>query len=289
MREQHPLKLSASAVKTYEQCPYRYAKDYIDRLPQNEREPIFHLMFGNAVHRTIAKFILAGGWVKVPHQQLIQMLHVHWDADLLETKSRRLKEFQRAKAMIDTFYFKRYPRDVTTELGVERYVRWSQPRNGILATGKLDRVCLVGGETLEVIDYKTGKPPLDHGALTNDLQVFFYRTLAADVFRELSPRSFKVTFFYLSDGIPRSVELSRDASLEQWGRVQRSAERIDKARQDFQAGLPLGEAFPLSRGVHCLSCPMRGHCDALELPNQTIADSRSLHEHHATKPPQSTP
>ena len=40
MQVQIPLRLSASAVKAYEQCPYRYAKDYVDRLPQAEREPV---------------------------------------------------------------------------------------------------------------------------------------------------------------------------------------------------------------------------------------------------------
>jgi putative RecB family exonuclease len=262
-----PLKISASAIKAYEQCPYRYAKDYVDRLPQNEREPVFHLAFGNTVHRTIAKFILAGGWVKVPHLQLVQMLHEHWDDSLLETKSRRLKEFQRAKAMIDGFYFRRYPRDVTTELGVERYVRWSQPRNGILATGKLDRVCLVGGDTLEVIDYKTGKLSIEPGDLVNDLQAVFYRTLAADVFQELSPRSVKVTFFYLGEGHPMSVELSRDDLIDRWRHVQQIAEQIRKARRNHEAGLPLREAFPVSRGLQCQGCPMQKHCDGLEVPH----------------------
>ena len=266
MGEQRPLRLSASAVKAFEQCRYRFAMDYVDRLPQNEREPVFHLAFGNAVHQTIAKFILAGGWVKVPHQQLVQMLHEHWDDHLLETKPRRLKEFQRAKAMIDTFYFKRYPRDVTTELGVERYVRWSQPRNGILATGKLDRVCIVGGDTLEVIDYKTGKPSIDPGDLVDDLQAVFYRTLAADVFQELSPRSVKVTFFYLGEGRPMSVGLSRDELVDRWRHVQQIAEQIREARRNHEAGLPLREAFPVSRGLQCHGCPMQKHCDGLEVP-----------------------
>lgn len=264
-----PLKISASAIKAYEQCPYRYAKDYVDRLPQAEREPVFHLAFGNTLHRTIAKFILGGGWAKVSHAQLIQMLHEHWSNDILEPKTRRLKEFQRAKTMTDTFYFKRYPRDVTTELGVERYVRWAGPRNGILATGKLDRVCLVGSDTLEVIDYKTGKPSIEHGALANDLQAVFYRTLAADVFRELAPRSIKVTFFYLGEGIPRSVELSRDEILAQWSEVQQIAEQIREARGKHEAGLPLRGAFPASRGLHCQGCPMQKHCDGLEVPRIT--------------------
>lgn len=259
-----PLKISASAIKAYEQCPYRYARDYVDRLPQTEREPVFHLAFGNAIHRTVAKFILRGGWAKVSHAQLIQMLHEQWSNDLYESKTRRLTEFQRAKAMIDTFYFKRYPRDVTIELGVERYVRWAEPRNGVLATGKLDRVCLVGSDTLEVIDYKTGKPSVEPDSLASDLQVVFYRTLVADVFRELSPRSIKVTFFYLGEGLPISVELNREELIERWGYVQQIADRIREAKQNHEAGRPVSEAFPLSRGLQCRGCPIVQHCNNLE-------------------------
>lgn len=258
------MKISASAVRAFEECPYRYAKDYVDRLPQAEREPVFHLAFGNAVHRTIAKFILSGGWAKVPHLQLIQLLHEHWGWEPQGSKERRLSEFQRAKVMIDNFYFKRYPRDVTMELGVERFVRWSEPRNGILATGKLDRVCLVGGDTLEVIDYKTGKPPLERGALANDLQTVFYRTLAADAFREIPAKTVKVTFLYLRDGLPLSVEFGREELIERWRRVLQLADQVRNARADYEAGRPIQEAFPLQRGLQCKSCPMASHCDAID-------------------------
>lgn len=259
---EQPLRLSASAVKAYEACPYKYARDYVDRLPQQEREPVQSFAFGNTIHAVIASFIRKGGWSKVTRQELTDMLFQQWDRLLLDDKPSELRERQRSQALLDVFYFNRFPRTVERELGMELWLNWARPHRGILASGKLDRVCLLQDRTLQVIDYKTGRAPAKE-KLANDAQVVFYRSLAGEAYADLAPERTIVSFYHLQDGKEVCFELTPEEFHERWAPIEATAVKIREAKTRFQEGHPLWVAFPLRRGYGCASCPMRGHCDRL--------------------------
>lgn len=183
MQGNEPLRLSASAVRAFLECPYRYARDYVDRLPDADREPVPSFAFGNAMHQALAEFIRQGGWGAVSLDDLIGLLMRHWEGGVYPDADTELYHFHRGREMLARFYKNPYPLAVEQELGVEQYVRWRAPRKGLLATGKLDRACIIPGNVLEIVDYKTGSWVPKDDDLKKDYQALFYRTLGADCYR----------------------------------------------------------------------------------------------------------
>lgn len=255
------LRVSASAIRAYQGCAHRYALDYVERLPDAEREPVAAFAFGDAIHKALAQFIRMGGHANRSLDDLIELLMRYWDARVYQDEEASHMQFQRGRELLEAFYFNPYPTIVTREVAVEAYVRWSAFRRGVLAVGRLDRVCLLTDGTLEVLDYKSGRPPQDRDAIKTDLQAVFYRTLAAEAYRELRPTGIRVTFLYLDGMVPISTVLDKETFQARWAEVEAVVTSIRRDRRYFQRGLDLAQAFPPHRSEQCRTCPMRRHCD----------------------------
>lgn len=264
MQDTEPLRLSASGLRAFGECNYRYARDYVDRLPDGEREPVAAFAFGEAIHKALAQFIRQGGWAKRSVDDLVGLLMRHWDDRAYSDPEESSREFLRGRELLEAFYEHPHPAGPARELGVEAFVSWSRPRNGVIAVGKIDRACLLEDGTLEIIDYKCGKRILTEADLAQEAQAIFYRTLAAEAFKRLAPADVQVTFLFLDGPVPVSVKFDRDQFAAKWRGVEEIAQAIRKSRALNSAGVPLDEAFPLNRGAHCRSCPMRRHCDSIE-------------------------
>lgn len=263
-----PLRISASAIRAYQGCAYRYALDYIERLPDAERELVPAFAFGDAVHKALAQFTRMGGHANRSVDDLIELLMRYWNSRAYLDEEMSHFQFLRGRELLEAFYFNPYPGVVSREVAVEAYVRWSAFRRGIMAVGRLDRVCLLPDGVLEVIDYKTGRPPQEHEAITADLQAVFYRTLAAEAYRELQPTGIRVTFLYLDGMVPVSSNLEKEAFQERWAEVEAVVASIRRDRRYHQRGLELDQAFRPHRSEQCRTCPMRRHCDR-EFPQPT--------------------
>lgn len=264
MKHPEPLRISASGLRAFGECNYRYARDYVERLPDEERVPIAVFAFGEAIHKALAQFIRQGGWSKRSVDDLIALLMRHWDDRAFTDMEESRREFLRGQEMLEAFFANPYPATLARELGVEAFVNWNQARNGVLAVGKLDRICLLEDGTVEVIDYKCGKRKLTENELSQDVQALFYRTLAAEAFKTLAPRDVRVTFLFLDGPAAVSLGFDHEHFKSRWRIVEATAHAIRMGRGLHQAGVPLEVAFPLNRGGHCRSCPMRRHCDTIE-------------------------
>lgn len=258
-----PIRISASGVRAFRECAYRYALDYIRRLPDAEREPVSAFAFGNAVHKALAQFIRLGGWARKSSDDLIELLMRHWDSRAYADEDTSFAEFTRAREMLEIFHANPYPPVVTRELQVEAYVSWSTQHSGIIATGRLDRSCLLPDAVLEIVDYKTGRHMLTPAEMVKDVQAVFYRTLGADAYRGLQPAAIQVSYLYLESGKPVSVVFQHDEFLSCWNTVRTTIGEIRRSMRSHQSGAGLTQAFPPNRGDHCRMCPMRRHCDTM--------------------------
>lgn len=256
--KRRPVRLSASAVKAFLECPYRYAMDHVQRLPQHQREPFPALAFGNVVHRTLACFIQQGGWDHLNCDDLLSLFADFWDGAVYSDRDAEYRSFVRGKDMLERFYASSYPR-MTKELGVELSVSWRKPHRGIVAVGKIDRARLLNDETLEVIDYKTGRSTSSN--LASDTQALFYRTLAAETFEELRPKSIRITFLHLEDLIPVSAEFEKERFQLCWKNIEETARAILDANLRVDQGFPLEQAFPRRREGRCGGCQIKRHCE----------------------------
>lgn len=258
------LRLVPSAVRAFRECPHSYGLSYVQPLPESERLPVPALALGSAVHAAIARFLRMGGWERRSLDELLGMLAMVWEPAAFGDEQAERDAYARATELLIAFFSHPYPPDVERELGVERNVSWLKPRRGILAAGKLDRVCLRRGGVLEVIDWKTGRPPDRLEPLQRDVQALFYRTLIADSFRWLAPSRVVVSFRYIGAAVTAALELDVVDFLDAWEEVLVTAEAIREGRARYHAGTPLADAFALNRGPGCRGCRFAAHCDGVE-------------------------
>lgn len=257
-----PLRLSPSAIRAYRACSYRYARDYVDRLADEARVPVPVFAFGGAIHKALAAFIRQGGAAKRSLDDLVASLQRHWEPLAFGDEKKSQAEFARARAMLENFYANPYATPGAHELALESNLTWKIPRRGILAVGRLDRVCLQPNGVLEVIDYKTGLTLPTVEEAEDDLQTVLYHTLAVDNYRHLNPTELRITYLYLAGPVPLTLVPDRAAQLKRWAGIEETAALIREDRADYESGMPLAEAFPPNRGSGCQFCPMRAHCHA---------------------------
>lgn len=270
MSDSRIIKVSASALRAYEECPYRYALDYVHRLPNTQRMPVPIFAFGNAVHQALAKFVQSGGRPSIDRDGIAATLVSCWDSKPYPDPETELAYFHRAKEMVERFHDTPYPQTPVEDLGIEQKLAWVIPRRNMLATGRVDRLIRHSDGTLEVIDYKTSQRPLSEEELLKDAQAILYRSLVADRYPVLASEGVRVTFYYLAVGKSVSVSFDRDTFLEAWQQIEELVEKIRQARERVRDGCSLQEAFPTKRGNQCRHCPMRGHCDGL--PEYRVVD-----------------
>lgn len=258
------LRLVPSAVRAFRECPHSYGLSYVQPLPMHERLPVPALALGSAVHAAIARFLRMGGWERRGLDELLAMLAMVWEPSAFGDEQAERDAHARARELLIAFFNHPYPGDVVRELGVERNAAWLRPRRGILAAGKLDRVCLRSGGVLEVIDWKTGRPPDRLEPLHRDVQAIFYRSLAGESFRWLAPKRIVVSFRYIGSAVTAELDLDVVDFLDCWEEVLVTAEAIKEGRARHRDGAALVEAFPLNRGPGCRGCRFAAHCDGVE-------------------------
>lgn len=257
------LRISPSGLRAYDRCPYGYAVAHVRPLPEIERRPVPALALGTAVHAAAARFLRSGGWQRRGLDELLGLLNLAWDPRAYIDPYREAADYERARGLVQQFFEEPYPRAVVKELGIERSAAWSRPRRGILAVGKMDRVCLLPDNVLEVVDLKTGRVPRQPEHLRSDPQALMYRSLARDCFKQLAPDRIVVAFRFIGAATTIAVEYGdRDEFRDLWARhVETAVEAIQAARRELAAGEQLATAFPRNRGAHCAGCRFGAHCD----------------------------
>lgn len=155
MKEESLIKISASSVKTFDQCPKKYWFQYINKAPKKEWP---HLVLGNICHKTLEIFHKKYLIKKVSNDKLGSLMK--------ESFVDALKEFQNAeKKIIDEAFL--LLRDYLESIkktsmpnvkGVETPFEF-EIDTGILIRGFIDRIDDIGCGKIRISDYKTSKNP----------------------------------------------------------------------------------------------------------------------------------
>lgn len=149
--------LSVTALNNYLKCPWEYFFVNLVRVPKSQSK---HQMYGTAVHETLRTFFEK---YKIEEDmgkdELIKLFEFNLNKlpilpmDYEET----LKKGKKSLTGYYDTYKNMWPRQLLTEYKVHG-VHFESPIGDILLKGNLDKVELRGGDNVNVIDYKTGKP-----------------------------------------------------------------------------------------------------------------------------------
>jgi DNA helicase II / ATP-dependent DNA helicase PcrA len=239
-----PLQLSPSAVDNYRKCPQQYLFGYLWSLKQG---PKATLSFGSLMHGTIKRFLgeLRKG-NKLSSEELQSLFEMEWrsvgfeddyqEAEYKKDGIEQLRVFH--AAMIDA------PPQM-----IEQEKTFALPlENNVTVIGRIDQVNSLGGNDVEIVDYKTGKPKKDAEA-REDLQLSIYALATREIF-EWNP--VRLIFHYLRNN---QIQVTT-----------RDAKQLDEAQrivQEVAADIRAGD-FPARPGFVCRNCAYKLICPAHE-------------------------
>jgi DNA helicase II / ATP-dependent DNA helicase PcrA len=239
-----PLKLSVSAVENYRKCPQQYAFGYLWSLREGPRAT---LSFGGVMHTTIKRFLehFRKG-VKLPFEEVQRIYETEWSSAGYEDEYQEAEYKKDGLEQLRTFHatiINDEAQILELEKGFELPLE-----NDVVLKGRMDLVNSLGGNKVEIVDFKTGKPKKDADA-RKDLQLSVYALAARDYF-EWNP--VRLVFHYLQNN--QRQETTRDSK-----QLADAETVIQEVASNIRAA-----NFPPKPGFACRSCAYKPICPAHE-------------------------
>jgi DNA helicase II / ATP-dependent DNA helicase PcrA len=238
------MRLSASAVDSYERCGLQFKLDRDWRLAA---KPAAAMQYGAAMHRVLKTYFDS---VQMGRPKSDDELVALFCTDLADSKIHedyqhelyQKQGIEQLRAFLSAMRAGTPPKVLHTEQPFEVRV------GDVAVVGRIDRIDSSPDGAVTVIDYKTGKAR-DQEAADASLQLSLYAIAAAEKW------GYKVgalVFYNLEESVPVSTTRNEADLLVARERVQAAAEGI--AAGDFAA----------RPGLHCDFCAYRSLCPARE-------------------------
>lgn len=262
--------LSASALNTYLQCPYRFKLQYLIRVPLEEH-PTLH--FGSAVHKALELFYRAylNSGTCPPEDDLLSFFDRDLSARPLSPaeKATRLKHGRR---LLQAYY--RLNKDcLAPPLFLEKWFGGRYRRlllDDISLQGKVDRIDLIDPrkKLIRLIDYKTGQlktlgqieGSTKDSDGSNKRQLVFYKLLA-----DLDPHFDYTVAEIQLDYVEAPLEIGRfhrHTIAVTPAEVNSLKQEIRRVMKDITA-----LKFPKTTDYSlCQNCPFSRHCHPDSIP-----------------------
>jgi DNA helicase-2/ATP-dependent DNA helicase PcrA len=242
-----PLKhFSFSQLNSFKTCPLQYKYKYILKIPTT---PSAAESFGTTIHQTLQKFyseFLKNK--KMNEKDLFIIYKKTWIPIGYSSLTHQNRMKKEGEKMLVNFYKKFHTSDLEI-IGLEKLFKIKVAYD-IFLTGKIDRIDSLGGNKIEIIDYKTGKRP-NECELKKNIQLTIYALAASDknLFNK-KLENINLTFYYLQE-------------LEKIS-LKRNGEDLAKTKKEIiqmVAEIRKNE-FPANPGKHCDFCPFKIICEA---------------------------
>ncbi|HCH00009.1 MAG TPA: hypothetical protein DE036_09660, partial [Actinobacteria bacterium] len=240
------LKLNATKIECYKTCPRQYYYKYVMNIPSR---PSGAPSFGTVVHDALAEFYgLVKEGEKAPGlETLIGLYEKHWSGVGYSSKLQEDEYKKKGYAQLTEFYHL-HADDIKPALVIE--AGFDMEIGGHLVRGRIDRIDRLDNESVEIIDYKTGKPK-EQKRIDGDLQLGIY-ALAARKFFGYEPSALSLYFMETNEKVT----------------TVRTDEQLREVEQDIvacAADILGGNFAPVAnlRG-HCRWCDFKPLCEVYE-------------------------
>ncbi|MCJ7652108.1 MAG: PD-(D/E)XK nuclease family protein [Actinobacteria bacterium] len=244
------MKISYSAVSSYQNCPLQYKFQYVDKIPSL---PSPALSFGQSVHEALRWFYDIPTGDPHPLEEFLDYLEECWSGEGYSSNEEEARYFLQARSALELFY--RNLGDFRIPAALER--RFVVDLGFCYLSGVIDRLDKDPEGGFEIIDYKTNRRLPPAKKLHEDLQLPIYH-IAVEKIWEVSPE--KVTFHYLLLNHRHSMTITPERVEGALGDIKRVIECIEN------------EAFDPRKNPLCPWCDYIGICPAWEgeiIPRKT--------------------
>ncbi len=227
-------------------CPLQYKYRYVIRIPV---PPSAALSFGDTVHRTVREFYeMVKAGTTPTKDLLIDLLDKRWSPLGYGDKHYEAKMKKRGRELLEGFYDKGFdPKRIPMDLEASFNIHIT-PK--LTLGGRIDRVDMLPGGKIEIIDYKTGQTPKGKD-VRRDMQLTVYALAATEsgVYGK-KPEDVIVSFYFFEDQTKISATRTEDQLRHAKEEISMRADEISKS--DFRP----------TPGKHCDFCEFRLICEA---------------------------
>jgi DNA helicase-2/ATP-dependent DNA helicase PcrA len=167
------LHLSASAIGTYEDCPQKFKFSYYLKIPTG---PQAALTFGNIMHQCVRRYFELRRQGSVKFKQLQAHFEQVWKSAGFQDQYQE-QAYKRAGLEQLRAFAKNHEASTTLPLGME--VHFALDLGDVVLEGRIDQINPLQDHAVELVDYKTGRPPSQKDA-DKSLQLSVYALAARD-------------------------------------------------------------------------------------------------------------
>lgn len=248
------IHFSASALKTYQDCPLKYKFSYVMKVPSS---PKTYFDLGSSVHSVVEiltkKQIADLNYIPTKDEAM-KLLDRYWVSSSYQNVTTENEDKASAEKMIDFFikWVTEQKMSGNTPIAAEQEFEIDLAGKKLL--GFIDRIEKTLTGEYEVYDYKTGKSELNGSTIKKDIQVNAY---SIGIQKKLGKLPISVSLLYLrkEKRLPYQV----------------TAESVDMVKQEMITltdGI-LSERFPPTPDYFtCKYCDYQSICDAKEIDEE---------------------
>ena len=236
------LILSASVIETYQSCPLKFKLGQYLKVPTG---PHPALTFGNIMHVCVKRYFELREKGVPSWKQMEQIYASEWRRAGFED---RYQEEAYKKAGLEQLrrFCERHRNLDVKPLFFEH--RFRLDLSGLILEGRIDQINSLGGNRVELVDYKTGSDKSQKDA-DQSLQLSLYALAAR---RELKFDPQRLTFYNLSSNEPVSAARTEKSLEKALDTLYEVAEKIRR------------EEFEPRPGFSCKNCDYFSLCPAHE-------------------------
>jgi putative RecB family exonuclease len=203
------MRLSYSALDTYQNCPLKYKFQQIDRIKVPKSK---EAVFGSTLH-DVMKFIHTPGILSPTMEQAMEHFGNTWNPAVFENPDEERAAFSQGVKIIQDYYKQNNPADFNIVNLESRFqIEIGEEHNKHIVSGIIDRIDRIENG-FEIIDYKTTKKMPAQEKVEQDLQLSVYlKAFLSRYPKEIDNLpNLKVSLYFLKHG----VKLSATRTIEQ--------------------------------------------------------------------------
>jgi RecB family exonuclease len=259
------MRLSYSALDTYQTCPLKYKYREIDRIKEPKSK---EAVFGTLIH-SVMHYVHSPALVQPSLEDALDFFSKNWSTDIWESELEERAAFSQGVKIIQDYYARNDPKDFTiVDLESRFSIEIGDEASGRhIIAGVIDRIDRTQ-DGYEIIDYKTGKKMPSQDAVDANLQLSIY----LKAFLERYPKErenlehITVSLYFLKHGAKLSATRTKEQLAE-----------LDRIFLDVIASIEAGKFDPILSPL----CDWCGYQRMCPLWKHKFAEERKMDSEEA--------
>lgn len=275
------MRISYSALETFEQCPQKYKFQEIDRIKAPKSR---EALFGTAVHGAL-QYMFSKDPIFPTLEEVLAHFRDTFDQKKQIPEEDRKRYLEVGERMVASFYKANPPWNFTIiDLESRFEVTLVDTLHGKthVLVGKIDRIDKLNDGTYEIIDYKTSRKLPSQEAVDQNLQLTIYQLGLQKRWPNLDPGTIKLSLYYLKAEEKFSTKRSKESLEKAETKLLEKINNLESKAEQNQ--------FPPIPSALCEWCGYKSICPAWRHlyekskdPSREIAIEEAINQYFSLK------